>query len=138
MHALHYHSPSAGRTGICAPAADRSLFLRRTLAEPGQIRYAAVMRAYLLVGLLGLAWMASAVAAVDFSGTWALDLKASDSPDPMTKRLGVSGLQRGLMDSAKLVSTYTQTPEELTIVSRATGFSRTEQFRLDGQPESRT
>ena len=96
------------------------------------------MRAWLLAGLLCLGWLVPGFAAVDLSGTWALDLKASDSPDPMTKRLGVSGIQRGLMDSAKLVSTYTQTPDELTIVSRATGFSRTEQFRLDGQPENKT
>jgi hypothetical protein len=96
------------------------------------------MRAWLLAGLLCLALTGSGVAAVDLSGTWALDLKASDSPDPMTKRMGVSGIQRGLMDSAKLVSTYTQTAAELTIVSHATGFSRTEQFRLEGRPESQT
>jgi hypothetical protein len=108
------------------------------LAESEKIGYAARMRSWLLAGFLCLALMATGVAAVDLSGTWALDLKASDSPDPMTKRLGVSGIQRGLMDSAKLVSTYTQAADELTIVSRATGFSRTEQFRLDGRPENKT
>jgi hypothetical protein len=124
----------AGRT----KGGEHGNFLSPTLAETHEFRYAAFMRAFLLAGVLCLAWMTSGIGAVDFSGTWVLDLKASDSPDPMTRRLGVSGLQRGLMNSAKLVSTYTQTQDELTIVSRAPGFSRTEQFRLDGQPESKT
>src|SRR6516164_6721637 len=77
-----------------------------------------------IIASLGLA--VSSFATVNFSGTWVLDLKASDSPEPMMKRMGVSGLERKLAASTKLESTYNQSGNLLTITTRGPAFSRTE------------
>jgi hypothetical protein len=89
-----------------------------------------------LITLLGLAL--SGLASVNFNGTWVLDLKASDSPEPMLKRMGVSALERKLAASTRLESTYSQSGNLLTITTRGPAFSRTEHFRLDGHPETKT
>ena len=48
----------------------------------------------------------SGLASVNFDGVWALDLKASDSPEQMLKRMGVSFMERKLAASTTLESTY--------------------------------
>jgi hypothetical protein len=98
----------------------------------------AMMRLFLatFITLLGLAL--PDLASVNFNGTWVLDLKASDSPEPMLKRMGVSALERKLADSTKLESTYGQSGDLLTITTRGPAFSRTEHLRLDGHPETKT
>jgi hypothetical protein len=73
----------------------------------------------------------------DFTGIWVLDLHASSSSDPMLKRLGVSWIERKLADSIQLESIYTQTPGLLAIHTRGPAFGRTEQIRIDGQPETK-
>jgi hypothetical protein len=80
----------------------------------------------------------SSAASTDFSGTWALDLKASTSPDSLLKRLQIPLIQRRLAARIKLEAVYKQSPNLLVIVSRGSGFSRTEEIRLNGPPESRT
>jgi hypothetical protein len=77
-----------------------------------------------VIPLLGLAL--PGLASVTFNGTWVLDLKASDSPEPMLKRMGVSALERKLAGSTKLESTYSQSGDLLTITTRGPAFSRTE------------
>lgn len=96
------------------------------------------MRLFLatFIALLGLS--VSGLASVDFSGTWVLDLKASDSPDAMLKRMGASALEQIFAASTKLESTYRQSMNLLTITTRGPFFSRTEQLRLDGAPETKT
>jgi len=96
------------------------------------------MRVFLttFIALLGLS--VSGLASVDFSGTWVLDLKASDSPDAMLKRMGASALERKFAASTKLESTYRQSGNLLTITTRAPLFSRTERLRLDGHSEKKT
>jgi hypothetical protein len=88
------------------------------------------------ISLLSLAL--SGFASVNLNGTWVLDLKASDSPEPMMKRMGVSVLERKLAASTKLEATYSQSGDLLTITTRGPGFSRTEHLRLDGRPETKT
>jgi hypothetical protein len=88
------------------------------------------------IALIGLS--SSGLASVDFSGTWVLDLKASDSPDAMLKRMGASAVERKFAASTKLESTYSQSRNLLTITTRAPLFSRTEHLRLDGKPETKT
>jgi len=97
-----------------------------------------MMRLFLatLITLLGLAL--PGLASVNFNGTWVLDLKSSDSPEPMMKRMGVSALERKLAASTKLESTYSQSGNLLTITTKGPGFSRTEHLRLDGHPETKT
>jgi len=78
------------------------------------------------------------VASVDFSGTWVIDLKASDSSEPTLKRLGASWFQRKLATSLKVEATYRQMKDRLTIVTRGPAFSRTEELWLDGRPVTKT
>jgi hypothetical protein len=89
-----------------------------------------------IITLLGLTLFG--FASVNFNGTWVLDLKASDSPEPMMKRMGASVLERKLATSTKLESIYSQSGNLLTITTRGPGFSRTEHLRLDGHPETKT
>ena len=80
----------------------------------------------------------SSAASTDFSGTWALDVKASTSPESLLKRLQIPLIQRRLAARIKIEAVYKQSPKLFVIVSRSSGFSRTEQIRLSGPPESRT
>ncbi|MBV8228147.1 MAG: hypothetical protein JO232_23480 [Verrucomicrobia bacterium] len=79
----------------------------------------------------------SSLAAVNFNGTWSLDLKASDSPEQMMKRMGVPWIERKLAASTKLEATYHQTEHLLTVTTRGPGFSRVETFYLDGRVEEK-
>ena|ERR1700759_4644197 len=80
----------------------------------------------------------SSAASTDFSGTWDLDLKASTSPDSLLKRLQISSIHRRLAAHMKLKAVYRQTPDLLVIISKGSGFSRTEELHLNGPAESRT
>jgi hypothetical protein len=80
----------------------------------------------------------SSAASTDFSGTWALDLNATTAPATKQTRLQIPLIQRRLAARIKLDAVYKQSPNLLVIVSRGSGFSRTEQIRLNGPPESRT
>src|SRR5258708_13081966 len=62
--------------------------------------------------LFPLALSTSCLASVNFSGIWTLDLKASDSPDPMMKRIRVPLIHRNLPPSPKLAHTSPQ-PDKL-------------------------
>ena len=79
----------------------------------------------------------SSLAAVNFNGAWSLDLKASDSPEPIMKRIGVPWIERKLAASTKLEATCHQTEDLLTVKTHATGFSRVETFHLDGRTEAK-
>ena len=87
------------------------------------------MRLFLGTFITLLSLGLSGLASVNFNGAWMLDLKASDSPEPMLKRMGVSALERKLAASTKLESTYRQSGNLLTITTRGPGFSRTEHLR---------
>ena len=79
----------------------------------------------------------SSLAAVNFSGVWSLDLKASDSPEQMMKGMGAPLIERKFAASTKLEATYHQTEHLLTVTTRAPGFSRVETFHLDGRVEEK-
>ena len=94
---------------------------------------------FLASGLSGLFLIVcSCAASTDFSGNWALDLKASTSPDSLLERLQIPLIQRRLAARLKIESVYRQSPNQLVIISRGPGFSRTEQIHLNGPMESRT
>ena len=94
----------------------------------------------LLASALGVLFLivCSSAASTNFSGTWDLDLRASTSPNLLLKRLQISSIHRRLAARMKLKAVYRQTPNLLVIISRGSGFSRTEQIHLNGPPESRT
>jgi hypothetical protein len=81
--------------------------------------------------------VSSAPGLTDFSGAWVLDLRASSSPEPILKRLGASWVERTLGSSLQLQSTYTQTPDFLTVQLRDPAFNRTDVMRIDNKPETK-
>jgi len=95
------------------------------------------MRSLLAAASLVVLSASYALGWTDFSGIWVLDLRASNSSDPMLKRLGVSWIERKLADSIELESIYSQTPSLLTIHTRGPAFGRTELIRIDGQAETK-
>ena len=60
------------------------------------------MRLFIAAFITLLSLALSGFASVNFNGTWVLDLKASDSPEAMLKRMGVSAFERKLAASTKL------------------------------------
>jgi hypothetical protein len=91
--------------------------------------------AFALSGFLLI--VCSCPASTDFSGTWDLDLKASTSPDSLLKRLEIPPIQRRFAARMKIKAVYQQSPDQLVIIARASGFSRTERLHFSGPPESR-
>src|SRR5580704_5024894 len=79
----------------------------------------------------------SCEASTNFSGSWAIDLKASTSPDSLLKRLQIPFVQRRFAASMKIEAVYKQSPDQLVIRARGPGFSRTEQIQINGPPEAR-
>jgi hypothetical protein len=69
----------------------------------------------------------------NFSGTWALDLKASSSFDALMKQIGAGFLERKYADSVKLKATLQQNEHVLTIAARGPGFAFDEILYLDGR-----
>src|SRR4029077_11085424 len=103
------------------------------------------MRYLLLRWLAALAWLGlcslpktSAALPPDqpddtkFSGTWALDLKASTSFEPLMKQIGASLLERKYAASVKLKATIRQTEHVMTIAARGPGFALDVTLSLDG------
>ncbi len=104
------------------------------------------MRYLLLRWLAALVWLAlcslpktSAALHPDqpddpnFTGTWALDLKASTSFEPLMKQIGASLLERKYAASVKLKATIHQTEHVMTIAARGPGFALDETLYLDGR-----
>jgi hypothetical protein len=69
----------------------------------------------------------------DFSGNWALDLKASTSFDPLMKQIGASFLERKYAAVVKLKATIRQNETVIAIAARGPGFSLDETLYLDGR-----
>jgi polyisoprenoid-binding protein YceI len=93
------------------------------------------MRFLLVTATTFLLSISPAFGLSDFNGTWVLDLRASSSPEPVLKRLGVSWIERQFGSSMQMESTYTQTPKVLTVQLRGVGFRRTDVMHIDSQPE---
>jgi hypothetical protein len=104
------------------------------------------MRYLLLRWLAALAWLGlcslpltSAALEPDqpddpnFSGSWALDLKASTSFEALMKQIGAGFLERKYADSVKLKATLHQTKHVLTIAARGPVFALDETLYLDGR-----
>src|ERR1700693_6182101 len=70
----------------------------------------------------------------NFSGTWALDLKASTSFETLMKQIGASLLERKYAASVKLKATIQQTENVMTIAARGPGFALDLTLCLDGEP----
>lgn len=92
-----------------------------------RLRFA--MRALLavLVGYIPPTW------AADFSGTWVLDLGASDSIGPLLEAQGVGYLKRKIAGSMVVTHTITQEGDVVTIATDSALKSATTVLRVDGE-----
>jgi len=80
---------------------------------------------------------AAAQGKVDFSGTWELDLDASDPVDDLLKAQGRSWMERKLAARTKITQIITQSATEMRIAVTSSVMDREEVLRLDGTPMTR-
>ena len=100
-----------------------------------------LLRSLAALALLGLCILPKTSAAVqrdpaadpDFSGKWALDLKASTSFEALMKQIGASFVERKYAAVVKLKATIEQTENLIKIAARGPGFSLDETLYLDGR-----
>jgi hypothetical protein len=71
----------------------------------------------------------------NLSGTWTLDLKASDSLEPLMNQIGASLPERKYASSTGLKATFHQTENVLTVATRGPGFALDETLYLDGRTD---
>ncbi len=72
----------------------------------------------------------------DFSGTWVLDLSASDPVDDLMRVQGFSFPERQVAARMAVTQTIVQTPDELRIDVESVAKSRREVLHLDGREET--
>lgn len=80
---------------------------------------------------------ATAQGEVDFSGTWELDLDASDPVDDLLKAQGRSWLERKLAAKTKITQMIEQSAAEIRILVKSSVMDREEILRIDGTPMTR-
>ena len=81
------------------------------------------------------ALVVSASASQDFSGTYCLDLQASDNYEPLMAQMGVSYLMRKVAAFIQLQATYTQKGDTLSTRTTGPGFALHETMHMNGQSE---
>ena len=59
----------------------------------------------------------------DFNGIWTLDLKASDSLEPIMKKVGAGLLEQKFASRTNLKATIHQTEQVITVATRGRGFA---------------
>ena len=69
----------------------------------------------------------------DFNGTWTLDLKASDSLEPIMKKVGARLLEQKFASRTNLKATIRQTEQVITVATRGRGFALDETLYPDGR-----
>ena len=67
----------------------------------------------------------------DFNGTWALDLKASASLEPIMKKVGACLLEQKFASLTNLKATIRQTEQVITVATRGRGFALDETLYPD-------
>jgi hypothetical protein len=69
----------------------------------------------------------------DLNGSWALDLKTSDSLEPIMKKVGASFLEQKFAPWTNLKATIRQTEQVITVATRGGGFALDETLYPDGR-----
>jgi hypothetical protein len=69
----------------------------------------------------------------NFNGTWTLDLKASDSLEPIMKKVGARLLEQKFASRTNLKATVHQTEQVITVATRGRGFALDETLYPDGR-----
>jgi hypothetical protein len=70
---------------------------------------------------------------VDFTGQWQLDTKASDSLDAILTAIGLSIIERALVNNTVVTHVIAQSDDEFTIEVKTAFFSRTDHLPLNGE-----
>jgi hypothetical protein len=78
--------------------------------------------------------LASATQRPNFSGTWMLDPKASDSVDEILKAQGANFIERQGAKGAKITQQIQQDASQMTITVKSPVKTTTEVLKLDGTP----
>lgn len=73
----------------------------------------------------------------DFTGTWELDLEASDSMEEILKAQGRSWAERKAAGNMSVTQRITQTKDQMTIAIDSVANKSTEVLRLDGTAETK-
>ena len=71
----------------------------------------------------------------NLNGTWTLDLKGSDSLEPLMNQVGAGLTERKYVTLAELKATFHQTENVLTVATRGSGFALDETLYLDGRTD---
>ena len=70
----------------------------------------------------------------NFDGTWTLDLDASDSLEPLMRRIGANFIERKFASLARLAATFRQSDQVITVATRGPGgFALDEILYPDGR-----
>lgn len=69
----------------------------------------------------------------NFSGSWTLDVRASNSIDPLMKYIEAGPLERAYAAWAPLQTTMLQNGDELIVATRGPGFALDQTLYLDGR-----
>jgi hypothetical protein len=94
-----------------------------------------MLRKLLLVTSFFAVAVSAAPASQDFTGTYALDLAASDNFEPVMAAMGVNYLVRKIAAFIQLQATYTQKGDTLNTSTTGPGVTWRETMHLNGQPE---
>lgn len=83
---------------------------------------------------MSLWWVSTALGAVpaDFSGTWQLDLAASQSVGPLLELVGAGSLERRLADSVSVTQVIEQSEAQVRVTTEAMGKRSESTWPLDG------
>ncbi len=98
-------------------------------------------RRFLLVATLAMGLAparALAGEAPDFTGTWQLDRKASDSVDPILKAQGVGWLKRRIIGGLDMTQRIQQSGSTIDVVMETSAKTETHHWIVDGKPHVRT
>jgi len=83
--------------------------------------------------LLAALLLAAPAWAGDLQGTWEIDLKASDSLDPLLKAQGVSWVKRKAANGLKVTQTLARDGDQVTLSVVSSASSRDETLSVDGE-----
>ncbi|MEO0606042.1 MAG: lipocalin/fatty-acid binding family protein [Myxococcota bacterium] len=91
------------------------------------------LHTFFAASLITLMLSVSPAWAADFSGTWVLDLSASDSPDELLKAQGVSWVKRKAAAKLDVTQNVKQDGDEVTIETVTSRKTKTTTLQVDGE-----
>ncbi len=97
-----------------------------------------VLVGWLLLGLLMVLPCFAVAAPIDLSGTWALDLEASDSLDPLMKARGMGWMKRKLAANMEVTQVIVQQGDTLEVQLLSAVRTESMTLHVDGKTREET